>query len=401
VTPLGERIARQIAASGPLTIAQFMALALLDPSEGYYRQAEAIGRSGDFVTAPEVSQVFGELLGVWCIEQWRRLGQPRSLKLVELGPGRGTLAADVLRAMNLRRELLQGLDVHLVEVNETLRQQQRRAVGNYPVTWHETLEDVPAGPFVLLANEFFDALPIRQFERAPAGWRERLVGLDQAGALAFTLSGPVPEQLIPEDRRGAAVGSVVEFASGGMALALRLAERVAAGPGAALIVDYGYVAPPLKGTLQAVRRHEKVDPLSEPGATDLSAQVDFAALSFAARRAGAAVLRPVAQRDFLHRLGLRERFAALRKANPRRSEEFAAAERRLTSPEEMGTLFKAMAILPPPKPAQRPQVPSRRRGPSLDCAPPCAPQSPWPSFPASVTASSPAKAASAKAAMPR
>jgi len=347
VTGLGDRIARQIAAAGPLTVAQFMALALLDPREGYYRRAQAVGRSGDFVTAPEVSQVFGELVGLWCLEQWQRLGRPRPFKLIELGPGRGTLAADALRALRLRPELLQGLELHLVEVNETLRAQQRAALQGHRVTWHEALEAVPAGPFALVANEFFDALPIRQFERAPGGWRERLVGLDPSGRLAFTLSGAVPEELIPQDRRDAPVGSVAEFASGGMALAQRLAERVVAGPGAALIVDYGYVAPPLKGTLQAVRRHETVDPLSEPGATDLSAHVDFAALSFAARRAGAAVVRPSTQRDFLLRMGARERFAALRQKNPARAAEVAAAEERLLAPEQMGELFKVLAIVPP------------------------------------------------------
>jgi NADH dehydrogenase [ubiquinone] 1 alpha subcomplex assembly factor 7 len=347
VSGLGDRIARQIAASGPLTVAQFMALALLDPKEGYYRRAEAIGRGGDFVTAPEVSQAFGELLGVWCIEQWQRLGQPLPFKLIELGPGRGTLAVDVLRTLALRPALLQAMDIHLVEVNETLRQQQRRALRRHRVTWHDSLEGVPAGPFVLLANEFFDALPIRQFERAPDAWRERLVALGADGTLAFALSGPMPEALLPEPWRAAPTGSVMEIDSGGEVLAAQLAERVSAGPGAALVIDYGYVEPPLKGTLQAVREHTKVDPLSEPGRSDLSAQVDFAALSLAARRAGASVVRPATQREFLQRMGVRERFAALRRANPARVPEFTAAERRLTSPEQMGTLFKAMAILPP------------------------------------------------------
>jgi len=347
VTGLGDRIARQIAAGGPLTVAQFMALALLDPREGYYRRAQAVGRSGDFVTAPEVSQVFGELLGIWCLEQWQRLGQPSAIKLIELGPGRGTLAADVVRALALRPALLQGLEVHLVEVNQTLRQQQRRALRNLRVAWHDSLDAVPPGPFLLLANEFFDALPIRQFERAPDGWRERLVALNGEGALCFTLSGPVPAAIVPADRHDAPIGSVVELASGGEALATLLAERVRGGPGAALIVDYGYVEPPLKGTLQAVRGHAKVDPLSEPGASDLSSLVDFAALSLAARRAGAAVVRPATQRAFLAAMGARERFAALRKAHPARAGEFVAAEQRLMAPDQMGDLFKVLAILPP------------------------------------------------------
>jgi SAM-dependent MidA family methyltransferase len=251
-----------------------------------------------------------------------------------------------LRALRLKPELLQGIEVHLVEVNKTLRRRQREVLRAYPVSWHEGLEEVPAGPFVLLANEFFDALPIRQFERAPDGWRERLVGLGEDGALAFTLSGPLPKAMLPESWHGLPAGSVMETASGGEALAAQAAERVRAGPGAALVIDYGYVEPPLKGTLQAVRKHKKVDPLSEPGATDLSAQVDFAALSLAARRAGAAVVRPATQREFLQRLGVRERFAALRKANPGQYAIFVGQEQRLTSPQQMGTLFKAMAILP-------------------------------------------------------
>ena len=344
---LGERIARQIAASGPLTVAQFMALALFDPKEGYYRQAQAVGRSGDFVTAPEVSQVFGELLGIWCIEQWRRLGEPQPFKLIELGPGRGTLMADALRAIALRPALREAVEVHLVEVNETLRQQQRQALHNVPVVWHESLEEVPPGPFELLANEFFDALPIRQFERAPDGWRERLVALDESGALAFTLSGPVPAALIPQESRAAPTASVLEIATGGDALLSRLAERVRAGPGAALIVDYGYVQPPLRGTLQALRRHERVDPLSEPGATDLSALVDFSALAAAARRVGAAVEGPITQAELLTSLGAADRFAALRQANPGKAAALDAAQHRLISSDQMGDLFQAMAVLPP------------------------------------------------------
>ena len=345
---LKSRLLRRIEAEGPMSVAAFMAAALYDPTEGYYRTAGAVGRSGDFVTAPEISQVFGELLGLWCADCWQRLGRPRPVKLIELGPGRGTLASDALRAMAVVPSLLEALEIHLVEVNPRLRQEQELALAGHPVAWHDSLVQVSEGPCLLLANEFFDALPLRQFERTPEGWRERLVGLSPDGELAFGLSGPVPQALIGDALADAAIGSVVELSPAAGSLAAAIGRRVAAGPGAALLVDYGYAVPPLKGTLQAVRAHAYSHPLESPGEVDLSALVDFGTLARAAAAAGAEVHGPLEQGALLQGLGIDargERLAA--RATPAQAEAIAAACRRLTAPEEMGGLFKALALVPP------------------------------------------------------
>jgi len=353
MTGLQSRLIRRIEAEGPLTVAAFMATALYDPAEGYYRAREAIGRGGDFVTAPEVSQVFGELLGLWCAAAWESLGRPRPVRLIELGPGRGTLLADALRALALLPSLAEALQLHLVEISPRLRALQERALAGRAAQWHESLETVPEGPCLILANEFFDALPIRQFERAPEGWRERLVGLAENGRdLAFALSGLVPQALIPEALADAPLASVFEVSSPALSLAQALGRRVAGGPGAALIVDYGYEAPPLKGTLQAVRGHARQAPLETPGQADLSALVDFRALAAAAETGGARAWGPVGQGLLLERLGLAERVRRLRlRATAAQAADLAAAAERLGAPGQMGTLFKALALTPPASPA--------------------------------------------------
>lgn len=346
---LKSRLLRRIEAEGPMSVAAFMAAALYDPTEGYYRTAGAVGRSGDFVTAPEISQVFGELLGLWCADCWHRLGRPRPVKLIELGPGRGTLLSDALRAMAVVPELLQALEIHLVEVNPRLRQEQELALAGHPVAWHDSLQQVPAGPCLLLANEFFDALPVRQFERTPEGWRERLVGLSpDGGELVFRLSGPVPQALIGDALADAEIGSVVELSTAAASLAGAIGQRVAAGPGAALLVDYGYLLPPLRGTLQAVRGHARAEPLAAPGEVDLSALVDFGSLARAAVASGAEAWGPLGQGPLLAALGLEARAERLaQRATPAQVEAIASACRRLAAPEEMGSLFKALALVPP------------------------------------------------------
>lgn len=347
MSDLGERLARRIAAGGPITIAEFMAAALYDPAAGYYTTGRPLGRAGDFVTAPEVSQMFGELLGLWCADTWQRLGAPAPLRLVELGPGRGTLLRDALRALKVMPALLEGLELHLVEVSRELRREQERAFAGLACHWHASLAEVPDGPFLLLANEFFDALPIRQFERSPDAWHERLVGLAPDGRLQVALSGAVPMALIPEESRAAPPGSVVELCPAALSLAAELGRRVAAGPGAALIVDYGYAAAPLKGTLQAIRGHARAEPLEAPGRADLSALVDFTALADAARRAGAAAYGPIGQGALLRALGIEVRAARLQAAAPAQADAIANALHRLTDDEAMGSLFKALALLPP------------------------------------------------------
>jgi NADH dehydrogenase [ubiquinone] 1 alpha subcomplex assembly factor 7 len=353
-TPLAELLARRIRLTGPLTIADFMAEALGHPALGYYRQGERLGAAGDFVTAPEISQMFGELIGLWLVDQWTRLGEPAPVRLVELGPGRGTLMADALRAARLRPVFLAALTLHLVESSRSLRAEQAARLGvpqpgGAAPAWHESLAEVPAdGPLLLVANEFFDALPVHQLVRQGGGWRERGVGLDAEGRLCFVLlpAGPAAA-LLPPGAAGAPEGAVRELCPAGLALAASIARRIAATGGAALIVDYGHDGG-FGDTLQAVRGHRPVSPLDSPGEADLTAHVDFAALAAAARSAGAAVFGPVGQGALLLELGLEQRAATLAaRADPAQRAALAAARRRLCDPGEMGTLFKALAIAAP------------------------------------------------------
>jgi len=350
VTALKEKLLRRIAAEGPISVAAFMTQALLDPQDGYYRVKQPLGRAGDFVTAPEISQMFGEVLGIWCLDAWLKLGRPKPLQLIELGPGRGSLMSDALRSLRQMPEILEGLSIHLVEVSPALQAVQREALGKegVPLSWYESLEAVPEGPALVLANEFFDALPIRQYEKTPAGWRERLV--TAAGEdLAFALSGPLPGPLIPAEGAAAAPpGAVVEIAAAGEPIVREIARRCLAGTGAALIIDYGYDQAPWKGSLQAVKDHKPVELLETPGAADLSAHVDFAGLARAARAAGALALGPVPQGTLLTAagIGLRaEKLAADKDLAT--AQAIVAAHDRLIGPDAMGDLFKALAICPP------------------------------------------------------
>jgi NADH dehydrogenase [ubiquinone] 1 alpha subcomplex assembly factor 7 len=352
-TPLAALLARRIRLAGPLTLADFMAEALFHPEHGYYRQGERLGAAGDFVTAPEVSQMFGELIGLWLVDQWTRLGEPARMTLVELGPGRGTLMADALRAARLRPGFLAGLSLHLVETSRSLRAQQAtRLAGLLPgggmASWHESLAEVPAdGPLLLVANELFDALPIHQLVRQDDAWRERVVALDSEGRLCLTLAARGQAAALLPAALDAPEGAVREVCPAGIALAAAIARRIVAGGGTALIVDYGHEGG-FGDTLQAVRRHRPVPPLEAPGETDLTAHVDFAALAAAARSAGAAVFGPVPQGALLLRLGLDQRAATLAaRATPAQREALAAARHRLCDPGEMGTLFKAIAIAAP------------------------------------------------------
>lgn len=345
MTPLGREIAETIAQDGPITVERYMALCLGHPSHGYYATRDPFGASGDFVTAPEITQMFGELIGLWCAEVWRRMGEPARVALIELGPGRGTLMADALRAARAVPGFRDALDVTLVETSPTLRQIQREnlAATGVPLRWALTIEEaLGARPILLLANEFFDALPIRQFVRTEAGWRERMVGLVD-GALAFGLAAEPPADLRLPSRP---IGFVLELNPQGVAIAARIGAHLAAHGGAALALDYGE-AYSAGDTLQAMRRHGFVDPLAEPGEADLTAQVDFGALARAGRAAGAASMALLAQADLLERLGLHARAAQLsRTATSSQADAIGGAVRRLTdrSPSGMGALFKALAI---------------------------------------------------------
>ena len=339
-TELGRLIARRIALTGPITIADYMAEALGHPALGYYRRAMPLGAAGDFTTAPDVSQMFGEMLGAWLAERWQAMGQPAPVRLVELGPGRGTLMADALRATRNVPGFHAAIDLHLVDINRTLKEQQARALAAYRPAWHERFDDVPPGPLLLIANEFFDALPVRQFHRTSGGWAERMVGRAvDSDALVFALApGATPfARYLPE----AASGAEAEICESGRVLAAAIGARVRRDGGWALIVDYGYDTGH-GASLQAVRGHRGSDVLDRPGETDLSAHVDFAALATAAQ---ARCFGPTGQGDFLRRVGIVSRADTLRAhASDDQRHALDAALARLIAPDQMGTLFRVLAI---------------------------------------------------------
>jgi len=348
VTALKRDLQQLIATEGPLTVARYMALCLGHPRHGYYITRDPFGADGDFTTAPEISQMFGELIGLWAIETWAAMGAPERLRLVELGPGRGTLMSDLLRAARMAPAFLDAADLHLVETSPVLRARQQSALqaASSPVAWHESVSEVPEGPAIVIANEFFDALPVRQFVRTEGGWRERLVGLDDRSELAFGLAAE-PE---PRLTAVASLGAVLEWPEVALAIAEPLASRIARQGGAALVIDYGYKGPAFGDTLQAVQRHAFVDPLAEPGEADLTVHVDFDKLDRAARVAGARTFGPMGQGDFLRALGIEARAAALKtRATPDQRAGVEAALKRLTGDGagDMGALFKVFAFAHP------------------------------------------------------
>lgn len=350
---LAGKLARLIAAVGPISVADYMSLVLSDPEHGYYTTRTAIGLDGDFITAPEISQMFGELIGIWCVATYEALGRPKRLTLVELGPGRGTLMADLLRAGRIDPGFARAVEVHLVEISPELRRRQaEHLAGLASPVWHDRIDDLPAGPLIVIANEFFDALPIRQFVRTGRGWRERVVGLDADGNLAFGIGAAAPDPaLLPAGALEAPEGAVAEINRPAEAIVETLAHRLVQHGGAALIFDYGHLRSGFGETLQAVRAHRYADPLRQPGECDLTAHVDFARLARAATAGGAAVLGPVTQGDFLLAIGLTERAGALGAGKDAAEQQaIVAAVERLAGPEEMGTLFKAMALTHPPMP---------------------------------------------------
>ena len=347
---LGGRIAELIAAQGPISVAQYMTLALHDPEGGYYATRQPFGPAGDFITAPEISQMFGEMLGLWCVQVWRDQGQPRQKRLVELGPGRGTMMADALRAARAAPEFLEGLEVVLVEASPALQKAQAEKLkdSGVQIRWLPHFGDrLSDRPLFLLANEFFDAMPVRQYVKRERGWCERMV-VNKKGVLDFALAPiPVPSALIPASRAGAPEGGVYEAAPAATALAEAIGRVVAEKGGGALVLDYGYGEEAGYGeSLQAVGGHEFAGVLAEPGAHDLSAHVDFAAMGEAARHGGAAVYGPRGQGEFLADLGIAGRAGQLTKTNPAAVQNLSASVERLIGPEQMGTLFKAMAFLP-------------------------------------------------------
>jgi SAM-dependent MidA family methyltransferase len=352
ISPLEAEIRRRIASAGAMPVMQYMTLCLTHPSYGYYVSVDPFGPAGDFTTAPEISQMFGELIGLWAGSVWRQMGSPTPFNLVELGPGRGSMMQDALRAANVMPEFRSAIVGHLVEVSPILEKRQREFLGGsaVPFHWHATLEDVPDGPAIILANEFFDALPVHQAVMCADGWHERVVKIDENDKLRFGIArDPIPlfEQLLPRGMRSQ-IGEIFEWRAD--QTALELGRRVQHAEGAALVIDYGHAKSATGDTLQAVGKHQYADPLVAPGQVDLTAHVDFQALGDAAESMNTRAFGPVEQGEFLHRLGIETRAKSLKStAPPSKVTEIERSLQRLTgtSGRNMGQLFKAMGFAHP------------------------------------------------------
>lgn len=348
MTPLEERIRERITLEGPIPVSEFMALALGDPNHGYYRKADPLGAGGDFITAPEISQAFGELIGLWCAVSWRQAGEPETLNLVEMGPGRGTLMKDALRAAKSVPAFTEACTVHLIETSPVLRTRQEEALIGWDARWHETLQSIPRGPALIIANEFFDALPIDQYERTAEGWHQRCIGLDTEEDRLCYIDGAgqkIDASALPCATRDAAVGSLFETCPAGLDIADSLGARIASDGIAALIIDYGHSRSGVGDTLQAVRHHKPHEVLADPGDADLTAHVDFAALAERAEQSGVTIFGPVPQGAFLSALGIEARTEQLAKnADSDAAELLRSGCHRLIDSDGMGMLFKAMAL---------------------------------------------------------
>lgn len=344
MTPLEAEIRRIIAIDGPIPVDRYMELCLGHPQHGYYVTRDPFGAQGDFITAPEVSQMFGELIGAWAAAVWQQMGAPQRVNLVELGPGRGTLMADALRAATGMPDFLAAVSVHLVETSPMLRAIQKKTLAQAaaPIAWHRAVEEMPDGPVIAIANEFVDALPVGQFVKDRDGWHTRMIGIAD-DKLAFMAA---PDALFGHAGAELPSGTILERRQD-QPIAL-LSRRIAADGGAALIIDYGHAESGFGDTLQAVRAHKFADPLEAAGESDLTAQVDFAALAVTATRQGAATQGPIPQGAFLRNVGIERRAERLKSnATPKQSADIDSALTRLIAPDQMGDLFKAMAIAHP------------------------------------------------------
>ena len=345
---LEEEIASIIAQEGPISVERYMSLCLSHPTMGYYMTRDPFGAGGDFITSPEISQMFGELVGLWSAEAWKLDGAPQPSRLVELGPGRGALMADALRALRVATAFYASLEVTMVETSRKLvaAQQAKLANAERPIAWVDSIDKLPPAAAVIVANEFFDALPVRHYVKAADGWHERQVGLVD-GKLAF---GAAPERE-PYLQADAPVGAVLEVAALSLRIMTQLAVNIVRNGGVLLVIDYGHTQTQIGETLQAMREHKFVDPLADPGDADLTSHVDFAALARAARAAGARVHGPVTQGDFLTQIGIGKRAEALmRNATVPQQFEIKSSLQRLTSqdkPTDMGRLFKVIAVTRP------------------------------------------------------
>jgi SAM-dependent MidA family methyltransferase len=352
-TPLAAELTSRIGRDGPMTVADYMAACLGDPEYGYYRVRTAIGRTGDFITAPEISQVFGELIGLWSAVVWQQWASPAPVRLIEIGPGRGTMMADALRAGRRVPGFGASANVSLVDPSLVLRQIQsetlKLSVESGALGWHDTLGDVLPGPSIVLANEVLDVLPVAQYVRRVDGWVERGVGIDSDGALRFCDMATSAASFLDDGETGVKPGDVIERTDTS-SIVRDLSRRAAGAPLAALFIDYGHEAAAVGDTLQAVRGHAYEHPLTSPGEADLTAQVDFQSFAGAIRGAGLLTQGPVTQADFLGGLGIVERASRLMSSNPERASGIEMAVARLMAPQGMGTRFKVLGVRGPSLP---------------------------------------------------
>jgi NADH dehydrogenase [ubiquinone] 1 alpha subcomplex assembly factor 7 len=344
-TPLAIKLKELIRREGPIALARYVEICRYDPQHGYYRTRAVIGSKGDFITAPEISQVFGELVGLWCAVVWQSIGSPKPFYLVELGPGRGTMLSDALRAARVVSEFLGSVLVQLIEVSATMKAIQRAALlsAPAPVVWHDRLSHVPDGAAIVVANEFLDTLPVAQWVKTASGWRERGVGLDEQGGLSFVALEKLATGAAFARWSNLRVGDIVERQSFGPLLS-ELERRARRASQAALFIDYGHTQTRPSDTLEAVRNHRHEHPLSSPGEADLTHQVDFESLASEARSIGLSVDGPITQAELLGALGIAERASRLIEANPAMANAIEMSVQRLMAPAGMGTRFKALAV---------------------------------------------------------
>ena len=357
--PLAARLKARIAREGMISVAAYMDACVADPDAGYYATRHPIGAQGDFITAPEISQIFGELLGLWAVAVWQSMGAPKPVVVAELGPGRGTLMADARRAWRSVPQFLEAVTVALIETSPSLRDVQQEALRGSPapVQWFDRVEDMPQGPLIVIANEFLDALPVRQLVRRGVHWHERCVAVDRHDAFIFTEGNALQAEELPEAALAldAPDGAILEIRPGAERLMSALAARASEAPLVALFIDYGHDETGFGDTLQAVRNHAYADPLAASGEADLTAHVDFAALKRSAKAHGLDVYGPMPQGAFLLKLGLEaRRDRLLAGATPAQRDSILSGAARLTDPRQMGALFKALVLtsdgLAPPPP---------------------------------------------------
>ncbi len=348
MTSLAVLLQERIADEGPLSVAAYMEMCLAHPQHGYYRKKDPLGRGGDFITAPEISQMFGEIVGVWCLLTWQSLGMPASFVLAEVGPGRGTLMVDALRAAKVIPDFGRAAQVHLVETSPALRAVQKAALKAYAPVWHDDVGTLPDGPLLLIGNEFLDALPIRQFQKHDGAWCERLVGWDAGQGFCFTAGAPCMPPFSPSAKRLADVapdGAILETCEAACSMVASLARRLQKSGGAAVFIDYGPAHSGLGDSLQALKAHRYHPVLNDPGDADLTAHVDFETLRDEATACGLKAFGPVPQGEWLHALGISQRAERLAQtASPKQREALQAAYHRLTHPDQMGHLFKALIV---------------------------------------------------------